>query len=227
MKKRLLEAQRTSGLENSKNTFALELAYVTEYFGDDTEEDAKKVLDLYLRGAKSVMLAALYAQRTTKHSSMLWDILIKHCLESKEATEENASEEVKGEGILFGSLLESAALCGADLAVLVTRIPEGMQIEGLRPRLVAAVGDYRLKLQMHEAAAEVGVAEKVDLLRQVGHRSRRGMRRHAGSGVVSEEEEFQKDCSVVDEVGKSKEPMKRRPRERPNRYRLGVQLPIR
>lgn len=104
-----------------------------------------------------------------QYSSVLWEVLLDYCLSNTERTNQK-------DGALFGSLLEAAALSGADLANLVTQIPPGMAIEGLRPRLVAAVADYRLKLQMHQASSTIATTEKKDLLAEVAHRSRRGFR---------------------------------------------------
>jgi hypothetical protein len=116
-----------------------------------------------MKGAKSLVLAVSFAQRTPSHSSRLWTTLIDYCI---------AHES----GRLFGSLLEASALSGADLASLVTKVPPGMSIEGLRPRLVAAVADYRLKLKMHETASESATQELISILQELGHRSRRGAR---------------------------------------------------
>ena len=77
---------------------------------------------------------------------------------------------------LFGSLLEAAAHCGADLSSLVARIPEVMAIEGLRPKLIAAVTDYRHKVKIHEYVAEILTEDKVFILRELSHLSRRGTR---------------------------------------------------
>jgi hypothetical protein len=117
----------------------------------------------YLKGAKSLVLAVSFAQRTPSHSSRLWTTLIDYCI-------------AHDNGRLFGSLLEAAALSGADLASLVTKVPPGMAIEGLRPRLVAAVADYRLKLKMHETASEGATQEMISILQELSHRSRRGAR---------------------------------------------------
>ena len=146
----------------------MELAYIIEHYSDETEAEAKGILDLYLEGADSVVLAVSYAQRQRQHSAALWEKLISYCLSADVAKGRN--------GLLFGSLMEAAALSGADLARLVEKIPPGMVVEGLRPRLVAAVADYRLKLNIHEAAATVAAVDRNVLLREVTHRSRRGVR---------------------------------------------------
>ncbi|CAB9522683.1 associated protein 41 homolog [Seminavis robusta] len=167
---RIADARTTLESERSKDegvdfssTYALELAFCIEMYGNETEEEAEQVLDLYMKGTKSLVLAVSFSQRTTKYSSRLWKALIDYCL-----THEG--------GRLFGSLLEAAALSGADLAKLVKRIPTGMAIEGLRPRLVAAVADYRLKLKLHEAASEGATQEMISILQELSHRSRRGTR---------------------------------------------------
>eukprot|EP00978_Attheya_sp_CCMP212_P014526 scaffold37028_cov57-Attheya_sp.AAC.17 len=186
--RRLLEARR-AGRNNSTlldsfdatqkptitfpHLFALELAFVIEESESGSPEDAKTVLKLYLEGVKSLLLAVSFAQRNTTHSAMLWDELVAHCLPNVDKEQNNDDVE---EGLLFGSLLEAAAQCGADLAVLVKQIPENMRIEGLRPKLVAAVADYRLKLKMHETAADSLQKDKVALLRELTHRSNRGHR---------------------------------------------------
>jgi hypothetical protein len=156
-----------------------------EHFGDASEEEARLILDLYLKGCLNLMLAVSYAQRAQGHSSMLWETLIDYCLSKKEA--ESASIKTAyptpkkvgrsgADGSLFGSLLEAAALSGADLAHLVKQIPPGMAIEGLRPRLVSAVADYRLKVQMRQTASDIATQERIALLRELEHRSRRGTR---------------------------------------------------
>ena len=193
--------------------FAIELAFVIEEYGDGSEEDAKAILDLYLNGANSIMLAASYAQRDTAHGSELWDTLIQFCLD--------AGATNRDDGSLFGSLLESAALCGADLSLLVTRIPEGMNVEGLRPKLVAAVGDYRLKLKMHEAATGIGEKEKIGMLRELGHRSRRGTRFYGAQKAPKAELVSPTVPEAVDAT------MPPRPLKRPTRYRFRVGVPMR
>jgi hypothetical protein len=161
-----LEIERKGRARDSK-TFALELAYLMEQYGDDTVEGARLILELYLKGTQNLMLAVSYAQRA-KHSDALWMTLVDHCLAS--------FSEQSSTGSLYGSLLEAAALSGADLAHLVAKIPTEMAVEGLRPRLVAAVADSRLNLQLRETASKIANTEKVDLLREVGYRSRRGVR---------------------------------------------------
>ena len=162
------DEEEASSVVDRSHFFALELAYIIEHYSDETEAEAKGILDLYLEGADSVVLAVSYAQRQRQHSAALWEKLISYCLSADVAKGRN--------GLLFGSLMEAAALSGADLARLVEKIPPGMVVEGLRPRLVAAVADYRLKLNIHEAAATVAAVDRNVLLREVTHRSRRGVR---------------------------------------------------
>jgi len=178
--RRVLEIERSKDAEDddddnepskkgsSSPIFALELAYIVEKYSDETETEAMGILNLYLKGAKSLPLAISYAQRQKKYTSALWDHLISHCL--KEASD----------GMIYGELLEAAALAGADLSRLVERIPPGMVVEGLRPRLVAAVADYRMKLEIYEAAMAAGSEEQVTLMREIGHRVRRGLRYDVG-----------------------------------------------
>ena len=147
--------------------FARELAFVIEKFGKDNVEDAKEVLQLYVRGANNLYMAVSYAERNTKYSSMLWDILVEHCTT---VLDESA------QGALFGSLLEAAAHTGSDLASLVSRIPQGMSIEGLRPKLIAAISDYRYKVKIHEQVDNILMEDKVSILRELSHLSRRGER---------------------------------------------------
>jgi len=150
--------------------FARELAFVTEKFGKGTLDEAKEVLNLYLLGAKNLSMAVAFAERDTKHSKDLWKMLVEHC------TISDPSSDASEKGALFGSLLEAAAHCGADLASLVSSIPEGMSIEGLRPKLIAAIADYRHKVRIHEYTADALAEDKVSLLRELCHLSRRGER---------------------------------------------------
>lgn len=229
--RRLLQAERTGnkqGLQSDvvqfPHYFAIELAYVIEHFGKGSEENAKQILNLYLQGSKSLMLAVSYAQRNTSYSPQLWTILIEQCLQDDE------------NGSLFGSLLECAALCGADLAHLVTQIPQGMQIEGLRPRLVAAVADYRWKLKMHEAASIIGTNERAVLLRELTHRSKRGMRfskleqDESESAAAASQAFSPRNSPARSALSKSdddKKTVTRRPLARPDRYRISFAVPLR
>jgi hypothetical protein len=164
------EGDKSSDASTSSSPlFAVELAYVIETYSKQTEKEAIGILNLYLMGAKSLMLSVLYAQRQMLHSSMLWDRLLSYCTSATT------------DGVLFGELLEAAAHSGADLSRLVGRIPQGMDVEGLRPRLVAAVADYRMKLEIYEAATEAGAEEEICLMREIAQRSRRGVRYFLGS----------------------------------------------
>jgi hypothetical protein len=157
-----LEKHRGGKIESP--IYARELAFVIEKFGRDDFESAKKVLQIYLLGAKNLFLAVAYAERNTEHSTELWEILITHCTESE------------GHGALFGSLLEAAAHCGADLSSLVAKIPQGVAVEGLRPKLIAAVTDYRYKVKIHEFESTILTDDKMSIIRELSHLSRRGSR---------------------------------------------------
>jgi len=174
--KSALELERAKDQDNGELSpwYALELAYIMERYGDETEAEARQILRLYMECAKSLVLAVSFAQRNESFSSILWDVIMQYCLSGNQRKEGRAEEKV--DGSLFGALLEAAALSGADLAQLVTNIPPGMAIEGLRPRLVAAVADYRLKLKMHESASKAASQEMINILRELTHRSRRGVR---------------------------------------------------
>jgi hypothetical protein len=228
--RRLLEIQRNQDSDeedeegdlivaSNSNIFSLELAYTIEHYSEETEAEAIGILDLYLEGVKSLMLAVSYAQRQRKHSSLLWDKLISYCLGNK-------SRDTGDDGTLFGALLEASALCGADVARLVARIPPGMIVEGLRPRLVAAVADSRLKLDIHEAAAAAVKEEKLSLLREVAHRSRRGTRFHAPAAGAK------KSIRIREGESKNKTSEQRQARPpgtkiRRDRYSLSYSIPIR
>lgn len=181
----MLDDERKQGPEKL-NVFALELAYIMENFGNGSSEDVTMVLELYLKGARSLVLAVSYAQRAGKHSLELWHTLIEHCLSPDVGSSSDIDGVAKGNSSSFGSLLEAAALSGADVALLVNQIPHGMAVEGLRPRLVAAVADYRLQLQMHESASKIATSERAALLSEYSHRSRRGFRCSASPTIVSE-----------------------------------------
>jgi hypothetical protein len=150
-----------------------------EKFGGDMEDEAMLILDLYLKGVESLMLAVSFAQRSRLYSSILWKSLIDYCLDSV-LTDSRQS----GDGSLFGSLLEAAALSGGDLANLISQIPPEMAIEGLRPRLVAAVTDYRLKVEIGATAAKISDNDRRSLLREAECRSRRGKRVEAGTKLL-------------------------------------------
>lgn len=200
-----------------------------EHYGDESEAEAWLILELYLKGAMSLMLAVAYAQRVQHHSSTLWKILINHCLAGTTKLSKNRSS---ADGSLFGSLLEAAALSGADLANLVAQIPPGMAIEGLRPRLVAAVADYRLKLVMTESSSAIALDEKIALLRERTHRSRRGMRCEPLEIIPWSMEEgaeqlvatvLEKDTPTATDAQLTSV----RTKERNDRYSLSYSLPMR
>jgi hypothetical protein len=223
-----LEVERKGGTGVSR-TFALELAYIMENYGDDAEAGARVILQLYLKGAMSLMLAVAYAQRVKEYSSALWETLINHCLSD---TTKRLSGSAGADGSLFGSLLEAAALSGADLAHLVAQIPPGMAIEGLRPRLVAAVADYRLKLLMHKSSAEIASEEKITLLRERTHRSRRGMRCELSSqSKIQMLPSLTKEGATEGLAQEDETPQarlaSRRTKERTDRYSLAYSLPMR
>jgi hypothetical protein len=152
----------------------------------------------------------------------LWETLIAHCLSSRTA-------DGGVDGRLFGSLLEAAALCGGDLAKLVAKIPPGMQVEGLRPRLVAAVADYRLKVKLHETSSDVAIKEKILLVLEEALRARRGVR----ISLVADkrEKEEARNKPPLNETKQSPstraDPSKLRTKYRPNRYHHKVSIPIR
>jgi hypothetical protein len=152
---------------------ARELAFVIEKSSRCTDSDAKEVLKLYLDGARSLSLAVAFAERSTEHSALLWETLVSYCLDPE--NEKNSIIDNRNT-TLFGALLECAAQSGADLAHLVSQIPQGMNIKGLRPMLVAAVADYRMKVAMHEKACDAFVGDKISLLRELNHKTRRAAR---------------------------------------------------
>lgn len=176
-----------SAIPKYPHIFARELAHMIEWSGgsvtDDEAkaiEDAKTVLNLYLEGVVSLPLAVAYAERKTSHSAMLWEILVSYCLGTTTTTTTIKTPETSG--VLFGSLLEVAARSGADLAHLIVCVPPEMCIEGIRPKLVAAISDYRLKLKIHQSASDVFLSDKVSLLRDQCHRARRGLRINFSGG---------------------------------------------
>lgn len=175
-----LEAYRGGGTDSP--AFARELAFIIEHFGTGTIEDAKQVLHLYLRGAKNLHMAVAFAERN-EFSNVLWDMLVEH------ATPDPSSDADQNSafGALFGSLLEAAAHTGSDLSSLVSRIPEGMSIEGLRPKLISAITDYHYKVKIHEHVNSMLVDDKISVLRELNHMLRRGKR------MESEEREAQQN----------------------------------
>lgn len=211
---KMMEVERRGGGPGISRIFALELAYIMETFGRNKENDVQLILELYLQGAQSLMLAVTYAQRTKQYSGMLWEALVTHCLSEK--TDEDGGLD----GTLFGSLLEAAALSGADLAQLVAKIPPGMQVEGLRPRLVAAVADYRLKVQLHETSSAIATDERMLLVEETAQRMRRGLR------VDGVEEPTVEDV-VESPTAETRLTGSMKTRTRPRFYRHSVSLPIR
>lgn len=230
----MLDDERKRSPEKS-SVFALELAYIMEHFGNDSSEDVSMVLELYLKGVRSLVLAVSYAQRAGKHSLELWHTLIEHCLSPDVGSGSDAGGVTTENSSLFGSLLEAAALSGADVALLVNQIPHGMAVEGLRPRLVAAVADYRLQLQMHESASKIATSERAALLSEYSHRSRRGFRCSATPSVVSETTKsgpnsIRKSTSgngYDSSKGLESLPRVRRPEARSGKQSLCYSLPLR
>ena len=192
-----LESYRAG--DSGSPVFARELAFVIETFGQGSIEDAKEILQLYLQGAKNLFLAVAFAQRSAKYSSVLWDMLVEHCTTPDPANGPNQNSAL---GARFGALLEAAAHTGADLASLVSRIPEGMSIEGLRPKLIGAITDYRYKVKIHEEVDHMLMDDKVSILRELSHLSRRGERIEAEDegGKQSEQTARHSQTSRVDRL---------------------------
>jgi vacuolar protein sorting-associated protein 41 len=228
---KMLEIERRGG-GGVSSIFALELAYIMENYGTLNESDAQLILELFLIGCQSLMLAAAFAQRVKTYSLLLWEKLVEHCLwTSKSDTLSDGSIS----GVYFGALLEAAALSGADLAHLITRIPTGMQVEGLRPRLVAAVADYRLKVQLHAKANEMALDEARMLNYESSRRLRRGVRFDSSTGdVIAKDpvgspatEDNNGTCGEIDEDLQTALSSTLRPRIRPFRYSYSYTIPIR
>ena len=235
------ESKEKDSVIDHSHDFALELAYIIEHYSEESEAEAKGILDLYMEGANSIMLAVSYAQRQREYSAVLWEKLIQYCLSKTSSPRSGKSiQDTQKDGMLFGSLLEAAALCGADLARLVAKIPPGMVVVGLRPRLVAAVADYRLKLDIHQAAATASSEDRIALLREVTHRSRRGLRyeqrdfRHfySRSNKVQQAIGDSKRTRMMSASSNQDDQLARlrktiRPRERRDRYSLTFSIPMR
>jgi len=102
------------------------------------------------------------AENSISYKAVLWKMVVDFALESNRA--EN-----------LGELLESAALCGADLSKLVAEIPRGIEISGLKQKLLAAVTDYRNVLSIHIESEKVGKEDHLHLLRCKSHIIRRGV----------------------------------------------------
>jgi hypothetical protein len=107
-----------------------------------------------------------------------------------------------------------------------------MGIEGLRPRLVAAVADYRLKLLMHKSSAEIASEEKITLHRERTHRSRRGMRCELASHskvqilrTLATKGDFA--SGLPQEETPEARLVSRRTKERTDRHSLAYSLPMR
>jgi hypothetical protein len=224
-----LQIQRQGGAGVS-SIFALELAFIMDRYGEQDRENARVILDLYLHGAKSLMLAVSFAQRSTVYKAELWQTLVDYCLMSDE---KGSKRGRNGRSNHFGALLEAAALAGADLAQLVTKIPPGMSIEGLRPRLVAAVSDYRFKQQMHLQANEIAQKEASQIFRECEHKTRRG-KRYEISGRIKVPawavKASGRDASRPEESQSRNTlgPMLQlKPKIRPQRFSLAYSLPAR
>jgi hypothetical protein len=109
-----------------------------------------------------------------------------------------------------------------------------MQVEGLRPGLVAAVADYRLKVELHSTSTEIAVEEKALLFQEITQRSRRGMR-YDGSNDTSLDcldaaavDEFKTDDVAVSTSATPEVLSPRlRTRHRPSRYSHSLSISIR
>lgn len=225
--KMLQKERRGSGFSTN---FALEVAYIMEHFGENTEANAKLILDLYLLGAKSVTLATSFTTRNQYYSETLWETLVDHCLKNVNQlqSEISASPSSLTDGKTYGALLEAAALCGADLAQLIARIPAGMQVEGLKPRLVAAVADYRLRVQLHSNSSRIAAKEKLLLLQEVSLRARKGMRCNAVNQADFNNLSIYTSQKAKKPVNsKSADAILRQSIERKHRAVLNYSLPIR
>jgi len=162
--RRLLEDRRKE-LMTDRNSeiglFSIELAYAIEKSGVG-KDDAVEVLRLYLEEVGSLPLAVQYVESVKEnHGEMhevLMGILVDACSERQ----------------AIGDLLEVSAQYGGDVAALVAQIPKGTLINGLIPKLAAAVSNYQLRLKMYQSTSLLYEKDKVDSMRMYLHRSRRG-----------------------------------------------------
>jgi len=162
--RRLLEDRRKELMTNRNSEtglFSIELAYAIEKSGIG-KDDAIEVLRLYLEEVGSLPLAVQYVESVKEnHGEMhevLMGILVNACSERQ----------------VIGDLLEVSAQYGGDVAALVAQIPKGTLINGLIPKLAAAVSNYQLRLKMYQSTSLLYEKDKVDSMRMYLHRSRRG-----------------------------------------------------
>lgn len=155
-------AQAKEILTSNKNgSLPRELGYVIEA-SCNSAEDAKRACELYLKEAKSIRLGVYFAEKNVMFKEMLWAMVVEYALESKG-------------GEKLGELLESAAVCGADLSKLVAKIPKGIAISGLKEKLLAAIKDYKNVLAIHSNSEKVGENDHLQLLRCKSQIIRRGV----------------------------------------------------
>ena len=150
-----------------------------EKSGSGTEKDAKQIMMLYLEVSIFLDLTLSYAERNTKHSTILWELLMVYCLNSEEYKRKRDNEVIVQEGVdgmHFGCLLKIAANLRADLAHLVSHISKRMRIISIRPKLLSAISNYKFKRSLCKAASTTYFKDKVSLLHASNHRSRHGLR---------------------------------------------------
>ena len=127
-------------------------------------------MSLYLINCSSVYLGIKYATNHSTQKEMLLTLVVTHCLQDG--------------GKKIGQLLESASEVGADLSRLVREIPTGVEIDGLKDKLLKAISDYRQFLNLNAETLAIAGSERLHLLQTCSHTVRRGTRVSAKANIA-------------------------------------------
>jgi len=111
--------------------------------------NAKQALKLIIKKLEKVGMAVEFVEQ--QKDEELWEFLITECL---------------GQPKFVSELLEHIG-AHVDPIKLIRRIPEGMEIENLRDRLVKIISDYNLQTALREGCKEILKADCVHLFERL------------------------------------------------------------
>jgi len=136
-----------------EHSYYPEMVYILGRMGSN-----KQALQLLIEKIADVKEAIDFIE--AQKDEELWEDLISYSMKNAK---------------FVSSLLEHIGAY-VDPVKLIKRIPEGMQIEHLRDRLVKIIFDYNLQMSLREGCKEVLKADCVDLAQRLNRSRRRGLK---------------------------------------------------
>jgi len=138
-----------------------EMVYILSRLGN-----TKEALALIIEELEDVPQAIEFIKNS--HDASLWSDLVDRSLKSPRFIA----------GLLgnIGTAVMMEKDQGVDPAQLISKIPMGMRVPGLRDKLVKIISDYTMQLQLRESCNLVLKADCFELLKKLCYQQRRAMR---------------------------------------------------